>query len=357
MTGDSRGHHTGAAGILSGAPYLAQDPGNASFSSTFSQPSIDQVIARALPQQTRFRSLEIGIAGDVTTSEGTTLQYLSHNGPNSFNLPEYSINQFFNRIFSGGLPTNSASTNSSGQGSPDEQIQKLIVDTVIDDAKDLQKKLGKTDQDRLNEHLQNLYELQRQLQAPMMPGIAGGSCSIPPQPMSIDDMAQKSGNMARLMALALACQQMQVSSIMFSGAVGNTVYPATGSGSSYHQLTHDNPEPQNQVRAGTVFIMRQFGKFLTELNAIKEGSTTLLDNCVILATSDVSKGFNHGVTNYPIILAGFAGGKIRNGIHSRSEGQNASQLLLTLIKSMGINRNEFGSGGAYTAQSLTAIEI
>ena len=68
-------HHSGSAGILSGHPLLVKTHTD----QTFKAPSIDQVIAREIGAETRFRSLEFG----AEPGRG-----LSHNGPDSMNPPE-----------------------------------------------------------------------------------------------------------------------------------------------------------------------------------------------------------------------------------------------------------------------------
>ena len=88
-TGNERGHHAGTVGILSGAPMISEPHPNSAYASTFSAPSIDQVAANVIGKTTRFKSLEVGISKRVDNVEGTTLQYLSHSGPDSPNPPEY----------------------------------------------------------------------------------------------------------------------------------------------------------------------------------------------------------------------------------------------------------------------------
>ena len=86
-----------------GAPMVPQDPGNAGYASTFSRPSIDQVAAAhfaANPEtRTAFRSLELGVSRRVIYGEGTTLGYLSHNGPDNVNKPIYSTQELYRRVF------------------------------------------------------------------------------------------------------------------------------------------------------------------------------------------------------------------------------------------------------------------
>ena len=52
---------------------------------------------------TKFKSLEVGISNRLDISEGTTLHYLSHNGPDSPNPPEYDPAMVFQRLFGTGF--------------------------------------------------------------------------------------------------------------------------------------------------------------------------------------------------------------------------------------------------------------
>ena len=49
---------------------ISQDPNGAPYASTFSAPSIDQVVASRWAAPTRFRSLELGISRRVVSGEG-----------------------------------------------------------------------------------------------------------------------------------------------------------------------------------------------------------------------------------------------------------------------------------------------
>ena len=99
------------SGILSGYPLRVAAQGRArAFRSTFSAPSIDQVVAAELGKTTRFQSLEVGISRRVNTREGTTLQFISHNGPDSANPPIYEPATVFNRLFGGDFKPPTAAT-------------------------------------------------------------------------------------------------------------------------------------------------------------------------------------------------------------------------------------------------------
>jgi hypothetical protein len=78
---------------------VSQPHPTSSYASTFSQPSLFQIVADRHAGATPFRSLELGVSRRVTEVEGTTLQYLSHRGPDNPNPPEYDPARAFDRLF------------------------------------------------------------------------------------------------------------------------------------------------------------------------------------------------------------------------------------------------------------------
>jgi hypothetical protein len=104
--------------------------------------------------------------------------------------------------------------------------------------------------------------------------------------------------------------------------------------------------------------MNKLGTFLGKLKDTPEGAGNLLDNSAILASSDVSEGQPHSINDYPIVVAGRAGGAlVHPGIHYRSgSGENTSKVLLTLLQAMDLDITEFGNGGGRTTETLGAIK-
>src|SRR5260221_2306206 len=102
-TGSEQGHHAGAVGILSGYPMVKQPANGAPFRSTFSSASIDVVAANSIGKDSAFQHLPVGISTRVNGNEGTTLKYLSHNGPDNPNPPDYDPGKVFTRIFGMGF--------------------------------------------------------------------------------------------------------------------------------------------------------------------------------------------------------------------------------------------------------------
>jgi hypothetical protein len=356
-TGNPRGHHAGAAGILSGAPLIPQDPGSAGYASTFSAPSIDQIVAGHIGIESRFRSIEFGVDPRVSTSEGTTLQHLSHNGPDNVNPAEYNPHRLFTRLFGEGFVE---------VGNPEPYprlaLRRHILDAVREDSNHLRQKLGAADRARLDQHLEGIGALQHRLRSIEEAPLPPSACLLPTDPGNIGhDTAERQPERARamadLLAIALACDQTRVWSNLFNGSVSGTIYWGIDPTTNFHQLTHDEPGDQPKVHAIVQFIMEEFAYLLNALKNTAEGDGNLLDNSVILATSDCNSGYAHSITDYPILVAGKGGGKLRTGLHVRGNGANTSRVLLTCLRAMDCPFDAFGAAGGRTDVGISELEV
>jgi hypothetical protein len=359
-TGNQRGHHAGCVGILSGAPMVEQPHPNSNYVSTFSKPSIDQVAAAAIGQTTRFKSIEVGISKRVVKGEGTTLWYLSHNGPDSPNPPEYDPNALFNRIFGGDFkaPDSTAPTVVDAT----RALRQSVLDAVRADVMGLQTKVSASDKLRLQQHLDNIRTIENRLKE--APPLIQAGCKLPVNPGTITDTSSKEQlelkvkAMSDLLAMAVACDQTRVFSMMFSGSVGSTVFWQVNATKGHHDLSHDEAGDQPLVHASTVFTMQMFGLLMTSLKNIQEGAGNLLDNTVLIGSSDCADGKAHSINDYPIVIGGKGGGALKHpGVHYRSAGENASMALLTVLRAAGVELTEFGTAGGRVTQGCSAIEV
>ncbi|MEO1235046.1 MAG: DUF1552 domain-containing protein, partial [Myxococcota bacterium] len=317
--------------------------------STFQLPSVDQVIARELDAPTRFRSLELG----VVPREG-----LSFSGPDHRNPPEPSPARAFERLFGAGfsLPGDDAPID------PTLALRRSVLDAVTDRIRSLSAQVGPEDQRRLDQHLTGVRELERRIARLEMSPPSLAACGRPDQPPA--SLEASSGRppleglnsaMADLLAYAFACDQTRVASLWFSYPVHNLLYPEASAG--HHQLTHDEPGDQPEVHDIVRFIMARLTDLLARLDGVEEDTGTLLDHAAVLATSDVSLGRTHSLVDMPVILAGRACGSLRTGMHLRTTpGENASRLLLSLCRIMGLRRASFGTGPGEVTEGLGDIE-
>ena len=131
-----------------------------------------------------------------------------------------------------------------------------------------------------------------------------------------------------------------------------------GQDKAHHQFTHDEPGDQPLVHAATVFVMQQFAVLLETLAATPDGAGNLLDSSVVLASSDTADGREHTLKDYPVLVAGGAGGALRTpaSTTARDIGENTSKVLLTVLRAAGLKLDRFGNKGGEVEDGLGAIE-
>src|SRR4051794_19637643 len=138
------GGHPADICFLTAAPH----PGSSSFRNTI---SLDQHIAEQIGTQTRFPSLTLGV--------NTRTRSLSWTGTGVAIPPADKASEVFKQLFFQGSPAQVAA-----------QIRKLdtgrsILDTVADQAKELQRSVTAHDRDRLDQYFTSVRDLENRLQA------------------------------------------------------------------------------------------------------------------------------------------------------------------------------------------------
>ena len=142
-------HGSGPAGVLYGGPLLSV--GDSFDSSVFGGPTLDQVVAQAYGDATRFRSLEAGVERTTAT--------LSYSAPGAANPPETSPFAMYQRIFGAGF----VEPGTSPIIDPRVALRRSVLDAVGDDAKSLQKRVSASDRIRLEQHYDGIRALEQQL--------------------------------------------------------------------------------------------------------------------------------------------------------------------------------------------------
>jgi hypothetical protein len=349
-----RGHHDGVSGMLSGVEFIELPHPTSNYSSKFGGPSIDNILHADLGIPQSKPVLNLRTANEIVDGEGPTLQFISHKGPDEPQPTVRSPATIWQQLF-GDFEVDP----DAAAADPRNSLRTSVLDLVRDDITRLQGTLGTNDRRRLDAHLTGVSELRSRILA--LPPELTGSCAIP------DEVTASGGSLrevidlqADLLAMAFACDLRQIATIQFTGSVGFTVFPGMSAG--HHDLTHqDIPEAQDNVHATTVHTMECFSSLMQKMRAMPEGAGNVLDNSLWLATSDLSEGLTHSVADYPIVLAGGAGGAMRTpGVHVRGERnlgfrKNTNDVLMTILRAMGSPRQSIGSGA--TASSSVVSEV
>jgi Protein of unknown function (DUF1552) len=341
-------HRTGVLGTLTGgAPATTTENDG---------PTLDIAIADAIGGTTRFRSLEMA-------AHGISKDSYSRRSENVIQAAEPTPVDLYMRVFGPEFVDPNA-----GAFEPDPRVmlRKSVLSLVAEDRARVERQLGQADRARLDEYFTALRQLERQLELQLSAPPPLEACRVPQSPdatpvsQDVDHVVRNHESMARVLALALACDQTRVFNLVFSA--GASGLHTAGSSDTHHTLTHEearDPKLGYQPQA-TQFVMRSmeaWAKFVEILESVPEGDGTLLDNTVVLCHSETSDANSHSVTGLPIMLAGRAGGRIRSGIHVRGAGETTARVGLTLQQVMGLNVAKWGFRGNETARPISEILV
>lgn len=139
------------------------------------------------------------------------------------------------------------------------------------------------------------------------------------------NLSERAGNhtehtrlMLDLMALAFWTDTTRISTFMFGNAVSARSFAFLGGGvGSHHETSHheNNAAKLENYQRITQWHIEQYAYLIGKLRSIREGSGTLLDQCMIVLGAGMRDGNAHSPKNLPIILAGRGGGTIATGRH------------------------------------------
>lgn len=347
MTPNTVPHGSGPAGFLAGADMYSPD-GNAS-SGTFPGPSLDQIMANAIGDQTLLPSLEIGVQRSDSS--------ISWRGRNAMNTVESSPIELFRTLFGDGF----REPDDTSGPDPRLGLRQSVLDVVGDQAGRLRPRLGIADRARLDAHLDAIRSIENRIARLRENPPSFMACMRPDEPLAeypdVEGRPQMdllNDVMADLLAMALACDQTRIFTVMYSQPVNNVLY--AGHSSGHHQLTHDEPGDQPEVHEIVTGIMGRLNRFLERLDAVDEGGESLLDHSIVLGTSDVSLGRTHSLDDYPILLAGGGCRTFKTGIHYESPGENVCRLSYSLLQAMDVPVASFGEGPAATDVGISDLE-
>ncbi|MDQ2642552.1 MAG: DUF1552 domain-containing protein [Myxococcota bacterium] len=357
-------HPTGSSGATTGGPLN----GNA-----VKGKSIDQIVADVTGTGVDFKSIQVGITPATPGGPQDSLHSVSHRGPSARNDAEYDPKKLFTKLFMDGTaPT----TPGTPEPMPDAMaklnaVKKSMLDSCLADGQALQKKLGANDRQRVEEHLEAIRRIELRLQSSPTGNPGGGTtkpaaCASPVAPTAAADSRSEAPPavntaMAELSTLALACERTRVLTYMFSLPAAHVYYRHldTDMNADFHDtICHgDAGDQANQPRVdkGVMYAMKCLNEFLTNFKNTSFGATTLLDASLIYVTSDTAWGKIHTKEEWPVLLLGKAGGKLKGDAHHNYPGDNLSKALLTVAKLMGSSITEIGADNGKVNATLSGI--
>jgi len=330
---------------LTGAPLHDPAPG------TYNTVALDQVVAQHTKQYCRQPSLVLSVdPGTGYTSRTATISYDRQGKP----IPaENNPRRVFESLFKG------------SRGSLDAQRATLrrrrkLVDAVLENAKALDKRLGRADRRKMEEYLTSLNEFEMRLDA------AEKWIDIPLKPQdhskleldvsSENDPAGYYRTMFELIALAFDADITRSITFMMNRedgmGISDTFPLRLGLRHTHHNLSHKS-DKDGQLEWGKYdrFLSEQVAWFLGRMDQFQDADKkgTVLDNTIVLFGSGAST--THRNENLPTLVAGGANMGLRHNQFKQGGGR-MTNMYLSILHTLGIEAESFGDSGGTMGKSV-----
>ncbi len=303
--------------------------------------SVDQLLAERLGAETRLPSLELGTEPALTSGNcdsGYSCAYscnVSWKSPSTPVLKEVDPRLVFERLFG------------SDDATPEERARRLalrksILDAAGDDAQRLRARLGATDRRKVDEYLESVRALEREIEkseaaGPVAPPLARPAAGVP------RDLGDHLRLLSDLLVAAWQADLTRVASFMFANDGSNRSFPFLGVPDGHHETSHHGGDPGKLEKLAKInrFHVEQLAYLLGKLAAASDGDGSLLDHALVTYGCGISDGNAHNHDHLPIAVAG--GGGLATGRHVRFDGDPPlCNLFLALLECGGVRRASFG---------------
>jgi len=322
------GGHSAEKSFLTCAP----SPGARTFKNTI---SLDQFLAEKTGDRTRFASLTLGEKTISWSANGVAIP------------SESSPAKTFEKLFFRGSAAEVAAIQQ------DLQDGRSILDTVVEDAKSIERRVGSADRDKLDQFFTAVRQTEQRLtknelwnQTPK-PTVT----AKPPANLPSNDLVGRLRAHFEVMRLALETDSTRL--ITFGGTGYGTVPTIPGVQLGYHGLSHHgkNPDMLRQLELIESATIGAFFEFLTSLRQSTADGVNLLDRTQVLLGSNLGNASGHLTTNLPILLAG---GGYQHGAHLAFDARNnypLPKLFVSMAQRFGVETDSF-AGTSGTMQGL-----
>lgn len=328
-------------------------------------PSIDQFAAGQLNDGKPSMTLSVGWRSN------NVLGHISYSGPNSPVTPEGNPWLTYQDLM--------------GLGGLDEiakmQIaarRQSVLDLVEEEFNALKaKNLSQADVMKLEMHADSIRDLEIDMvgngliECALDPARAAEIEALDPNTVTEDWQFKTIGQMQLdILAMAIACGATSAGSIQFGSGAGGPIFTWDGMNHEYnhHKLSHGNTKDDDTGEEVPGYLdmigqidrwhAEQFKYLLDRLSMYTEGDATVLDNTAVVWLNELSDGKAHSYLDLPVVIAGSAGGYLKQGQYiDLIGGQDPwvqthphNRLLITLLNAVGCTENggpvtQFGRAG------------
>ena len=328
---------------------------------TVGSPTIDQLIARKIGQETLLPSLQLAVEDPNSSSsncgEGYSCSYT--NSISWIDLPtppgealertsplpmELNPQAVFERLFGSGA-------------TPEIRAARLrqsrsILDSIRSELASLNRDLGAGDRRTMSQYTEEIREIERRLQIAANASATIPEIDMPPGiPESFDEHIRLHIDMTALafraditrVATLLGARDLTARSYVFPKS---DLFPNGGVSGGFHGASHHQEDPVQIRRYADInrYHVSTMAYFAEKLRAIPDGDGTLLDHSLIMYGSNMGNSNQHMHYDVPHILVGGANGQLRGNRHLSYERKTVTtgNLLLSVLDLYGVHRDVQG---------------
>jgi len=274
------------------------------------------------------------------------------------------------------------------QGERRRRLGQSLIDFVGGDVKRLRARVAPLEQEKLDQHLEALRELEKKLQGPR------AACSLPDRPRTFPALVRNNGGEPYfdaitdqhidLLALAMGCDITRFATLVTSdlsyannplglpadnhAGVAHT-YAASPLGYGGRPVARGQPDTWKRLAKLNRY---SYGKVARLMRRLAE--VGILDSTLIYASSDMGNPAAHSTRNVPTVLAGGMNGKLRMGrrikyptdcpwgvdcdSHSREYRTVPNNwLLVSIARAFGVEVTSYGRQFDNTVSTGTLAEL
>jgi len=300
--------------------------------------SLDQYAAEFLGPVTRFPTLNLGVNIDKANRS------LAWTRDGALLPAEDKASKLFQKMFVQG-----------DKAAVAKQLNRLeergsILDALLDDARQFQRGLGKSDKRRLDQYLTSVREIEQRLHSARVWQLRQKPTTAQEAPRDISDRKlffDKFELMLSMAKLALESDSTRIVTLMVDAFATPAfqLHENQNTTRDYHGLSHhgQSPELLEQLDDADRQQMRLVRDTIKHFADLKGGDHRQLDRTMILYGSNMGDSNIHTNTNLPILLAG---GGFKHGSHRKFNYENNTplcNLFVTMLHRMGIEAEAFSS--------------
>ncbi|MCB0350871.1 MAG: DUF1552 domain-containing protein [Bdellovibrionales bacterium] len=261
--------------------------------------------------------------------------------------------------------------------------RKSVLDKVIKDFNNLKNDLSAKELSSIQDHMDAVRDLEREIGSIEAPIPAPNSCTIPGRPaiFNNDHIATAANQddpdieLERIMKTqfdlvqaAFKCDRTRIATLMVHSETSQSRHPflaskagvSANSFGGFHGMSHNPEENWRQLREIQKWTYEHVANLALGLDAVNVGGATMLDKSLIWvggglgnsAASDLGFGGHHS-TRIPCVLIGGCGGYfdtgqsiVIDGVRTRGHGNrygvSQTAILSAVCSAMGVPRSTYG---------------